>query len=453
MNTVQILLVAALCGSALLSNAAEQKPNFVVIMADDLGYADVGYHESNSGIETPRIDELAYNGIRFENGYSNGHVCSPTRAALLTGRYQNRIGCDYHIAPYKRAEEATIGLPLDAITLSERLKPLGYATGMTGKWHLGGELQEDRTLMPPSRGFDDFYGILEGAGLYFDPTVRERKYRRGYAVLDNEPDYYTDAIGREAIRFIRENREKPFLLYVPFTAPHAPRQAKQAHMEKFKHIEPLMRRELVSMVYSLDENVGRIMDELKATGLDENTLVVFLSDNGGKPNDNGSLNHPLRGEKAQFFEGGIHVPFCMSWKGTLPHGKAYEYPIMSMDIFPTIYNLAGGKIKKSWALDGVDLMPYLTGKRNGRPHETLFWKSDGDLAVRHKDWKLLRQYGETYLFNLADDPDEKKNLIAAYPEMEKELMKKYAAWDAQNMPPNYGWPLRKTGIHIERVPR
>ncbi len=207
------------------------------------------------------------------------------------------------------------------------------------------------------------------------------------------------------------------------------------------------------MVYSLDENVGRILDTLKREGLEKNTLVVFISDNGGKPDDNGSLNHPLRGVKGQLFEGGIRVPFCLQWPGVIEAGQAFAPPVIGMDLFPTILQLAGGTIHSDWGIDGVDLMPFLTGRQTGRPHETLFWKSGHDLAIRHKDWKLLRQYGKTYLFNLANDSCEKKNLHKENPEMAQDLMKKWTAWNGENVPPNYGWSLKETGIHVDRVPR
>lgn len=330
--------IALTCSSA---QAAKKHVNFVVIMADDLGFADVGYHGSKQ-VPTPHIDSIAKRGVQFTQGYSNGYVCSPTRAALLTGRYQNRFGCEFHIAPYKASEESTIGLPLDELTIAERLKPLGYATGMFGKWHLGGELEENQNLMPASRGFDEFFGILEGASLYFDKTNRERKYRRGHAVIDGEPEYLTDAIGRESVSFIQRHKDQPFLLYVPFTAPHAPMEAKREHMEKFAHIQPKIRRQCVSMIHSMDENIGRILKALKDAGIEENTFVVFLSDNGGKPTNNASINDPFRGAKGQFFEGGIRVPFCLQFPSTLGSGLTIDTPVMSFDIFPTIYKLAGG---------------------------------------------------------------------------------------------------------------
>lgn len=448
-NLTALAVLALTTASALI---AREQPNFVVIVADDLGFADVGYHGSEE-IPTPNIDSIAAQGVHFLQGYSNGSVCTPTRAALLTGRYQNRLGCDNTTAPYKRSEDSPIGLPTDALTIAERLKPLGYATGMFGKWHLGGELEENRTLMPPSRGFDEFYGILEGAALYFDANNRERKYRREYLPIDGEQDYYSDAIGREAISFIKRHKNRPFLCYVPFTAPHAPRQAKQEHLEKFSHIEPLIRRELVAMVYSLDENVGLILDTLKKEGLEENTLVVFFSDNGGKPNDNGSINTPLRGEKTQFFEGGIRVPFCLQMPGTIPRGLKYDAPILGMDLFPTIYQMAGGSIDPEWQIDGVDLLPYLTGEQCGSPHEALYWKSDRNFAIQHKGWKLMQHHDHSYLFHLANDPNETTNLLNQHPEKADALKQMWQQWDSDNVPPNYGWPLKQTGIHVKRVPR
>ncbi|MGA0900773.1 MAG: sulfatase-like hydrolase/transferase, partial [Luteolibacter sp.] len=399
-------LLAVLVGQG----ASASPPNLVVIVADDLGFADVGYHGSEE-ILTPNIDSIAAQGVHFLQGYSNGSVCTPTRAALLTGRYQNRLGCDNTIAPYRRNPQATVGLPTDARTIAERLKPLGYATGMIGKWHLGGELEENRSLMPPSRGFDEFYGILEGAALYLDRHNDERKYRRGYLPVEGERDYYTDAIGRESVSFIRRHKDGPFLCYVPFTAPHAPLQAKEEHLRKFRHIEPLKRRKLVAMVHSLDENVGRILDALKSEGLERSTLVAFLSDNGGKPDDNGSLNTPLRGEKTQFFEGGIRVPFCMKWPGTIPSGQKYASPVIGMDLFPTLSHAAGGRVDPDWQIDGVDLLPYLLGKKDGSPHDALYWRSNTDFAVQHDGWKLVRDKNRSYLFHLAEDPNETKDLL------------------------------------------
>ena len=448
--TVSLLICIAFLSSSLLP--AQERPNFVVIVADDLGFADVGYHGSEE-IPTPNIDSIAAQGVHFLHGYSNGAICTPTRAALLTGRYQNRLGCDTTIAPYKRAAGSTIGLPTDAPTIAERLKPLGYATGMFGKWHLGGELEENRTLMPPSRGFDEFYGILEGAALYFDANNRERKYRREYLPMDGEQDYYTDAIGREAVSFIKRHKDQPFLCYVPFTAPHAPRQAKQEHLDKFSHIEPLKRRELVAMVYSLDENVGRILDALKQEGLEEDTLVVFFSDNGGKPNDNGSINTPLRGEKTQLFEGGIRVPFCLRWPGIIPAEQIYASPILSMDLFPTLYQAAGGTIQADWQIDGVNLMPYLLGKKTSAPHEALYWREFTNFAIQHQGWKLIRQHNRSYLFYLTEDPNETQNLFQQHPEKAEALKCMWQQWDTDNVPPNYGWPLKQTGIHVETVPR
>ena len=448
---IRLFNITIICLLSQVWAGEDRKPNIILIVADDLGYADVGYHGCKD-IPTPHIDSIARRGVQFTHGYANAAVCSPTRAAMLTGRYQHRFGCEYHIGQFRRSPELKIGLPLEEKTIAERLKPLGYATAMFGKWHLGGEVLQDRSIMPSSRGFDKFFGVLEGASLYDDVKNRERKYRRGYALVDGEPEYLTDAFGREAVSFIKLHHKQPFFLYLPFTAPHAPRQIKPEHMEKFKHINPLIRRELVGMVYSLDQNIGRVLSTVKEVGIEGNTLVIFLSDNGGKPNDNGSLNHPLRGQKTQYYEGGIHVPFCMMWPGKIERGTKYHNPVIGMDLFPTILKLAGGEVKPDWDIHGTDLMPYLTGKNEGRPHETIFWKSNKHYAVRHKDWKLVKQGAQMELFNLAEDLSESNDLANKHPELVQQLLKKYHAWDSQNIPPSFGHHP-SIGEKIERVPR
>ena len=428
---------------------AENKPNFILILADDLGFADVGYHGCKD-VPTPHIDALAKQGVKMTQGYANAAVCSPTRAAILTGRYQHRFGCEYHIGPRRRSPEATIGLPLNEKTIAERLKPHAYVTAHIGKWHLGGELQNNKALMPPSRGFDEFFGILEGASLYNDVHNRERKYRRGFEIIDHEPEYYTDALGREAISFIKRNQDKPFFLYLPFNAPHAPRQAKAEHMKKFKNIEDIKRREFAGMLYSMDENIGRIMQTLKDLKIEENTAVIFLSDNGGKPNDNASLNHPLRGEKNGYFEGGIRVPFCIKWPAKIKADSRYHYPTMSMDLFPFILENAGVNIPNEWNIEGKNFLTHLNS--NKRLHDELFWKSGQDFSVRHKDWKLLKQDGQFYLFDLSIDPNETNNQFSMKPELVSRLQELYKKWDTSNIPPNYGHdPV--IGPRVERVHR
>ena len=295
-NFLQAAVLTALGTSFLTQRSAigqsKHKPNIVLILADDLGYADVGYHGCKD-VSTPHIDSIARDGVYFTDGYANCPVCGPTRAALITGRYQNRFGCENNIGPARRSPETRFGLPLGEKTIAERLKALGYTSGCFGKWHLGGEVLGDESLMPLQRGFDEFYGFLEGAALYIDPTNREQKHMRGNKALKGEKEYYTDALGREAVSFIRRNKQKPFFLYLPFNSVHAPMQAMPKYLSRFKHIDNKLRRTMAAMLSAMDDNIGKVLTTLRVEGLEKNTLVIFMSDNGGKPDNNGSLNNPV----------------------------------------------------------------------------------------------------------------------------------------------------------------
>lgn len=417
---------------------AQSKPNVVLIVADDLGYADVGYHGCKD-VPTPHIDSIARAGLYFTDGYSNGAVCAPTRAALMTGRYQGRFGSHNNPGPFRRTPEVKIGVSPDQPILAELMKPLGYATACFGKWHLGGEVFGDPALMPLNRGYDEFFGFLEGAASYIDSTNREKKYWRGGKLIKSEEEYYTDALGREAISFIQRHKDETFFLYLPFSAVHAPMQAPVEYLARFSEIENGLRRKLAAMLSAMDDNIGRVLTTLKEEGLENNTLVIFMSDNGGKPGNNGSLNTPLRGQKGEFFEGGFRIPFCIKWPGHVQPGGVYRKPVMGFDILPTVLIAAGGKIDPAWKLDGVDLMPYLAGTKKGRPHDNLFWSGNNRYAIRHVDWKLVHEKGKTHLFDLAKDKSETTDVSEAHPEVKKELQKKYREWLSEIPPPNYGW--------------
>lgn len=418
------------------------KPNILLIFADDLGYADVGYHGCKE-IPTPNIDAIAKNGISFTDAYVTAPVCGPSRVALMTGKYQQFIGCGSNIGPYLRTPDVKLGLPLEEKTMADRFKEAGYKTACFGKWHLGGEdfdlNQQDKSLFPLNRGFDDFFGFLEGAALYNDLTNREKKYMRGNERIEREEEYYTDAIGREALDFLDRNHDKPFFLYIPFNAVHAPLQAPEKYRKKFPHIINKRRKKMAAMLYAMDLNIGKIMKKICKYKLEENTLVFFISDNGGKPNDNYSYNTPLRGEKTTLWEGGIRVPFCMQWKGHLPGNKVYNHPVSTLDVLPTSLSAAGIDIKEEWNLDGVNLFPYLSGKDTDQPHEWLFWKYIRQSAVRYKNWKLLKLSDDQQpvLYNLKDDLGEKK------PVNNKQIfdlmMNKYKEWDKKTIPDNFGW--------------
>ncbi len=432
---IKHLLNLFLACAAGLAVAAEP-PNIVVILADDLGFADVGYHGSKD-ILSPNIDSIARNGVQFTRGYVTGVVCGPTRAGLMTGRYQQRFGSEGNPGPYAK-KGAELGVSLEETLMSSRLKELGYRTACIGKWHMGGE-RGDTRLFPLQRGFDEFFGILEGAARYEDVHNVEQKYMRGNVLVEREDDYYTDALGREACRFIDESKDSPFFLYLAFNAVHAPMQAKQEAMEKFRDVEDLNRRTLCAMHYSMDENIGRVLEALARHGLEQDTLVVFLSDNGGKPDNNYSVNDPFRGQKGDVYDGGMHVPFCIQWPRAIEPGQTYGQPVVSLDILPTCVVAAGGQPRPDWNLEGVDLMPYILGKKESRPHESLYWKTGKKSAVRQRDWKLVSINGRVELFNLEDDPSESNNLAHRNPEKVEELTRLYAKWDKANIPSNYGW--------------
>jgi arylsulfatase A-like enzyme len=402
-----------------------RKPNIVLIVADDLGYGELTVQGFEKDIPTPNIDAIAKRGVRFTQGYVSAPLCSPTRAGLATGRYQQRFGHEFNPGPQDNAR-STFGLPRSETMLAERLKTLGYATGMVGKWHLG----FTHEFMPIQRGFDSFFGFLGGAHAYLPGQKGASIYRGNTPIV--EKDYLTDAFAREAVAFIDQHREEPFFLYLPFNAVHAPLQAPEKYLKRFPNIADPKRRTFAAMTAAMDDAVGRVLgklDELKLTG---QTLVVFISDNGGPTPTTSSGNGPLRGFKGQIWEGGIRLPFMMQWPGRLPAARIYDQPVISLDVYPTIIAATGAAISPEWKLDGVDLMPFLTGTAGGRPHETLYWRMGQKHAIRDGDWKVTVEPGTPPgLFNLANDLGEKTDLSLNNPEKMKELVAKYDAWSAQ----------------------
>jgi arylsulfatase A-like enzyme len=346
--------------------AADRKPNIVVIVADDLGYADLGVHGCKD-IPTPHIDALANAGTRCTNGYVSGPYCSPTRAGLLTGRYQTRFGHEFN--PGGKAADA--GLPVTQTTLGDRLKEAGYVTGLVGKWHLGDESK----YHPQKRGFDEFFGFLGGAHGYMPGKGAD--VLRGRESIEVK-EYLTDWFGGEAVDFIGRHKEKPFFLYLAFNAVHTPMHATQARLECFDKIADPTRRTYAAMLSAMDDAIGKVMEKLKSEKLESDTLVFFISDNGGPTMKgttiNGSVNTPLRGSKRTTLEGGIRVPFFVTWKGRLPAGKTYDKPVIQLDIAATALAAAGIEVKPEWKLDGVNLGPFLIGESGqSQPHEALYW--------------------------------------------------------------------------------
>ncbi len=452
--------------TAICSSAVARQPNIVVLLADDLGYGELGC-QGNSQIPTPHIDSIAADGVRFTDGYVSASYCSASRAGLLTGRYQTRFGYEFNPIGHHN-EDPNAGLPSSELTLAKHLHDVGYTTALIGKWHLGGHAR----FHPHRRGFDEFFGFMHEGHYFVPPPYRgvttmlrrrslpggekgrwtsndqrlvysthmgydEPAYDANNPILRGgqpveEREYLTDALTREAVDFIDRNKDRPFFLYLAYNAVHSPLQGANAYMEKFAHIEDIHRRIFAAMLANLDDSVGMVLKKLHDEKLDENTLVFFLSDNGGPTRELTSSNRPLRGEKGQVYEGGIRIPFMVRWKGKLPAGKVYRQPVISLDIFATA--AAGSPLLERQKIDGVNLLPFLTGDKKGSPHETLFWRLNKKTAIRVGDWKLLRNPQRGFsdkwqLYNLSKDIGETQDLASNQPEKLKEL---FARWEQLN---------------------
>jgi arylsulfatase A-like enzyme len=417
---------------------AAAKPNILLIVGDDMGYADVGFHGSKE-IPTPNLDALAASGVRFTSGYVSGPYCSPTRAGLLTGRYQNRFGHEFN-------PDGANGMPLTETTIADRLKAAGYSTALVGKWHLGARPE----FHPLRRGFDEFYGFLGGGHSYFEAAGM---WRGTNPVT--ELDYTTDAFGREAVAFIERHQSRPWFLYLAFNAVHTPMHATDDRLAKFASISDEKRRTHNAMLLAMDEAIGRVRKKLADAGLEQSTLVFFIADNGGPvmpgTTMNASRNDPLRGGKRTTLEGGIRVPFLVSWPGRLKPG-VYTHPVIQLDLTATALAAAGVEIKPDWKLEGVNLLPFLNGEKTGAPHDALYWRFGQQMAIRAGDYKLVRYdsnadtltgarnqpVSTAKLYNLAADVGESKDLASAMPEKVKELQAKWDAWNAGNIQPRWG---------------
>jgi len=424
------------------------RPNIVLIFADDLGYCDSELYGCET-VPTPNISRIADEGALFTAGYVTSPVCSPSRASLLTGRYQQRFGHEF--LPSKDSD----GLPASETTLANAMRQTGYTTGMVGKWHLGVAEQ----FHPMKRGFNEVYGVIGAATDYVDPTRKDvrssrpgreprppgawngrpakRAVTRGTQPVE-EDEYLTDAFTREAVEFIERHKSSPFFLYVPYTAVHQPLQVTQQYYDRFGHIEDESQRIYAAMTAAMDDGIGAILDALEDNGLDEQTLVIFLSDNGAGVADYCS-NEPLRLGKQTLFEGGVRVPFTMKWPGQIRKGLVYDHPVSALDIFPTVMTAAGGVEASTNKLrDGVDLIPYLTGSKSDLPHDTLYWRSGANWAVREGNWKLIHAGGRNWLYNLADDIGERSNRATQRPDLVEQLKSAYGRWASEMIDP--AWP-------------
>jgi arylsulfatase A-like enzyme len=402
-----------------------KKPTIVILLADDQGYADVSYHDHPKEIFTPAIDRLAREGVVFTNGYASGYVCAPTRAGLLTGRYQQRFG-------FYRASDSRAGMPLTEKTLANYLKEEGYKTGIFGKWHLG--LEYD--YRPLQRGFDEFYGFLgHGAHDYFDLACHEDSkhnciYRNNEII--NDEGYLTDNLAREACDFIKRHAgsTQPFFLYLPFNAVHWPLQAPAEDIAKFDTGDA-DRDIMLGMLHRMDIAIGRVYETLKSTGAYENTLLFYFSDNGGAAKIHAN-NSPLRDYKQSTYEGGVRVPFIVSWPGVTQPGVADE-PVISLDILPTILEAIGKELPGDRVFDGKSMMPIFEGDLEAPLHDQLVWDGDeGRWAIRQGDHKLvMNRQGNIELYNLNEDVSESKNIKDTYFAIANKLEASYNAWRSE----------------------
>jgi arylsulfatase A-like enzyme len=424
-NFLLMSLIALWCGVGF---AAADRPNVIVIFTDDHGFADLSIQGVFDDLKTPHIDKLAAGGVRMTSGYVTAPQCVPSRAGILSGRYQNRFGVESN------------GKPLDGFnaqsTIAERLKKVGYATGMTGKWHLGAapEIVE--------HGFDDVYykNSNRPGWANFDLDGTDRKPGPEHSKL-----YHLDANSAAACAFIRRHHDEPFFFYCAYRAPHVPLDAPPKYLKRFPGKMPERRRQALAMISAMDDGVGKIIATLRELKVEERTLIFFIGDNGaplkihktdapgGGPGWDGSLNDPMNGEKGMLAEGGIRVPFVVYWKGRIEGGREYDHPVSSLDVAATSVALAG--LPDDSQLDGVNLMPFLTDKAKGSPHESLYWRWVGQSAIREGKWKYLRGGPREYLFDLDADVGEKRNILKSHPEIAGRLRAKLNDWSQKLDPP------------------
>ena len=473
-------------GPATPPVAGARPPNVLVILADDLGWNDLTFNGggvAGGSVPTPRIDSIGRDGVIFSRAYAGNATCAPSRAAIMTGRYATRFGFEFTPAPiafskligsfptgtgqpmrYHAERERDIPGSIDELTvptseimIGQIMKAKGYHTLMLGKWHLGGT----PATRPEARGFDEALAFYDGAAMFlperdarvvnskqdFDPIDKFLWANLPFAIRYNgqkrfaPDDYMTDYLGREAARAISANKNQPFFMYLAYNAPHTPLQALRSDYDALAHIKDHRLRVYAAMIRALDRSVGVVLDALKANGLEDDTLVIFTSDNGGAgyiglPD----INQPFRGWKATFFEGGLHVPFFMRWPARLPKARVYDKPVAHVDIFATAAGVSGADLPGDRVLDGADLVKAATGATAGDPHKSLYWRSGGYRVLLAGGWKLqvMDDPRKTWLFDLSTDPTERSNLALSRPDKLAELRAELARVDAEQIQPR--WP-------------
>jgi arylsulfatase A-like enzyme len=436
--SVALALLAAPPAGAAGGGESARAPNIIVIVADDLGWSDVGFNGCKE-IPTPQLDAIARSGVVLTAGYASHPYCSPSRAGLLTGRYQQRFG--HEANPIRETD----GLPLDETLLPELLRAAGYRTAAIGKWHLG----DNPKFWPTARGFDEWYGFSGGGHDYWGRTNPRRPLsgvlRDGRPVPPEEQTHLTDDFSREAAAFVERNRDRPFFLYLAYNAPHVPDQATREHLQKTAHIEDGQRAVYGAMVAAMDDGIGQVLKKLDELKLRDDTLIFFLSDNGGR--HDGAVNLPFRGHKGMVFEGGIRVPFCVAWPARIRAGQTIATPIAALDIFPTALAAAGVAPPEKLWLDGDDLLAHLADPDALLAPRTLVWRAatgegEYEYAVRNGRYKLVSSVYKRrkLLFDIERDPYEHHDLAAAEPEVVAELTLRYEAWARDKRAPLWSDP-------------
>ncbi|MGF1748457.1 sulfatase-like hydrolase/transferase [Vibrio cionasavignyae] len=450
------IAIASVMAGGMVANTAvadtpspePQQPNVVLIFVDDIGYADMGFQKIRDDVVTPHMDKIAHDGAIFSAGYVTGSVCGPSRAGLLTGRYQQRFGYHDNIGPRISEKGIEQGLDLSIKTFGNYFQDAGYVTGYIGKSHDG----DDKKYWPHNRGFTEFYGFNNGAADYFVSghnveNSEEKAFsslHRNDEVVENFDGYLTDIFGDESVSFIERHKDNPFFLYVPFNASHGPMHAKEEDLKKFAHIKDPLRQKSLAMTHNMDINVGKIVDKLEQHDLMDNTMIIFLSDNGGKPKNNGSMNTPLRAIKGTTWEGGIRIPFAISYRGHIPANQVIDEPVISLDILPTTLAIARIEPKKEWQLEGVNLMPRLTGEVDKLEPRFLYWLTAARSAIRDDEWKLVVpnvhvKRPRYELYKISEDISESNDLAKSHPEQVERLKQEFERWDSENETSRWGW--------------
>ena len=434
LNKLRLALASLIIPSYAMGSTVDKQPNIIVIILDDLGLRDVSFNGSKD-IITPNIDRIANEGTHCTNAYVSAPYSGPSRCGIFTGRYQQRFGAECNILDHAESVTQQCGVPKSEMMLTEALKEVGYQTAVIGKWHMGDHVD----LKPNMRGADYFYGFSNGSFNYWG-----QPFKGNYIEENNEEvpasktSYLTDDLTEKSLDFINmaSKSEDPFFLYLSYNAPHAPMQATEQYLERTTHISDAWRSIYAAMILGVDDGVGRIWDALESKGIEDETMIIFLSDNGGT---NRAMNYPQRSFKGNMYDGGTKVPFAIYWKEQVPGGKEYNQMISGLDIYPTVTAAAGIKHHKN-PLDGTDLMPFLKGHKKQKPHEQLFFRVSGgfEYAVRDSKYKLVKRYDQpVMLYNLENDPYEMIDIASQNTQRVKSMQADYDDWNAQMIKPRW----------------